>query len=185
MTEIIEQETKEKMQKSIDNLKNELKKIRSGKVTPSMLDDIKIEYYDNTVPLKQVANISAPESRLLVVHPWDKSVLNTIEKSIQKSDLGINPSNDGKVIRLNFPILTEDERKKLVKIIHQKGEEVKITIRNTRRDGNDEAKKAEKNSDISEDEMHTLIEKIQKITNEFTEKIDNIIKMKNSEIMEV
>ena len=176
---------KEKMQKSIDAMLSEFKNLRSGRASASMLDSIKIDYYGNLTPLKQVANIATPESRLIVVQPWDKTMLSVIEKEIQKSDLGINPSNDGKVIRLNLPQLTEEQRTRIAKLAHQKTEECKIAIRNIRREGNEEIEKIKKDGHISEDDTNKAKEEIQKITDNFVKKADELYKEKEKEILTV
>lgn len=175
----------EKMQKSVDAMLNEFKNLRSGRASTAMLDGIKIDYYGTLTPLKQVANISTPESRLIVIQPWDKTMLTVIEKEIQKSDLGINPSNDGKIIRLNLPQLTEDQRTQIAKIAHQKSEECKIAIRNIRREGNDEIDKIKKDGHISEDETNKGENEIQKITDGFVKKVDDLYAEKEKEILTV
>jgi len=175
----------EKMQKSIDTMLNEFKNLRSGRASTAMLDGIKIDYYGTLTPLKQVANISTPESRLIVIQPWDKTMLTVIEKEIQKSDLGINPSNDGKIIRLNLPQLTEDQRTQIAKIAHQKSEECKIAIRNIRREGNDEIDIIKKDGHISEDDTNKGKNEIQKITDSFIKKVDDLYKEKEKEILTV
>lgn len=175
----------EKMLKSIDSLLRDFRNLRSGKASPAMLDNIKVDYYGTPTPLKQVANVSAPESRLIVVQPWDKGVLGLVEKAILTSDLGINPSNDGKVIRLNLPQLTEDQRKKLAKIAHQKAEDAKIAIRNVRREGNEEVDAIEKDDHVSEDDTKKAHAEIQKITDGFIAKVDDYYKRKEEEIFTV
>ncbi len=176
---------KTKMDKSIHTLIEELKNVRSGRVTPSLVEDIQVDYYGNKTPLKQMATISAPESRLIVIQPWDRSAVQAIEKAIQNSDLGVNPSDDGKVIRLAFPQLSEEQREHLSKLVHKRGEECKIAIRNIRREANHEIEKMEKEEHIPEDDAEKAKKEIQKITDEKVNKVDEIIKKKIDEIMEV
>lgn len=173
-----------KMQKAYDNLETEYASIRAGRANPHVLDKIKIDYYGTPTPLQQVGNITVPEPRMLQIQPWEKSLLREIEKAILASDLGIHPSNDGHVLRLVFPELTEERRKELVKEIKKKGEANKVAIRNARRDGNDSFKKLGK-SDISEDEVKQLEEKLQKMTDKFIKKIDELIEKKSKEILTV
>ena len=152
MIESMYQETRESMKKSIDALENDLKKIRTGRASLSILDDIRVDYYGTLTPLNQMASLSTPESRLIMIQPWDVSVIKDVEKAILKSDLGLTPSNDGKVIRISIPPLTEERRKQLVKVIYKKSEEHKISVRNIRRDTNDLLKSLKKDGDISEDD---------------------------------
>ncbi len=174
----------DKMQKSYDYLKDDLASIRAGRANPHVLDKIKVDYYGTPTPIQQVGNVSVPEARIIQIAPWDKSMIKAIEKAIQTSDLGINPSNDGSVIRLVFPELTEERRKQLVKDIKKKGEESKVAVRNIRRDGNDAFKKL-KGTDVSEDEIAELEEDLQKLTDKFVKKIDEAIEEKSKEIMTV
>jgi len=185
MLEEIYKDIKKRMEKASEKLKGELSKIRTGRATTTLLDGIKVEYYESIVPLKQVANIGTPDIHLITIQPWEKGMLEEIEKAILKSELGLVPTNDGNIIRVPIPKLTEERRLELVKLVKKFGEETKIAIRNIRRDGNDKVKKIEKNSEISEDEMRKGIDKIQEITDEFTEKIDEIVKLKEQEIIEV
>ncbi|WP_138207330.1 ribosome recycling factor [Haloimpatiens lingqiaonensis] len=171
----------EKMNKTVEALKRDLATLKAGRANPSMLDRISVEYYGTPTPLNQMANISAPEPRVLLIQPWDKNTMKDIEKAILMSDLGINPSNDGIVIRLMVPELTEETRKALVKTVKKMGEDSKIIIRNLRRDSNDKVKKMKK--DIPEDEAKTLEEKIQKETDKFIKEIDNIIDKKEKDLM--
>lgn len=173
------------MELAVESIRNELAKLRTGKATPAILDSIIVDYYGSKVPLKQVANVSAPEPRLLVVQPWEKSLLSEIEKEILKSDLGLNPANDGIVIRIPIPQLTEERRQALVKVAKKVGEDGKIAIRNIRRDANEKLKKAEKDHDISEDSMHTAQDDVQKLTDDFIKKIDEILTFKEKEILEI
>ena len=173
-----------KMQKTLDVLAKELAAVRAGRANPAVLDKITVEYYGAPTPLNQVAAISTPDPRTLAVQPWDGSVLKAIEKAIMTSDLGITPSNDGTVIRLVFPELTEERRKDLVKEVKKKGEEGKVAIRNIRRDGNDAFKKLAK-TEVSEDEIKGLEEELQKLTDKYVKDIDALIDSKSKEIMTV
>jgi ribosome recycling factor len=184
MIESIYQETKESMQKSIDALKNDLKKIRTGRASLSILDDIRVDYYGTLTPLNQMASLSTPESRLITIQPWDVSVIKDVEKAILKSDLGLTPSNDGKVIRISIPPLTEERRKQLVKVIYKKSEEHKISVRNVRRDTNDLLKSLKKDGEISEDDAFKAQDQVQKITDEHIKLIDDVCKNKEKEILE-
>lgn len=181
----IQNQAEERMKKAIENLRYELNKIRTGKASPAILDGIKVNYYGSVVPLKQVANISVPEIRLITVQPWDKSMINEIEKAIQKSDLGLTPMSDGHIIRLPIPPLTEERRLNLVKQAKKLGEEIKVSIRNARRDANESLKKGEKDGDISEDDSHRAQDKIQEMTDNYIKKVDEILKVKEQEIMEI
>lgn len=176
---------KTKMEKTIAVFRKELTHIRAGRANPQLLDGIMVDYYGVPTPLNQLGNISAPEPRLLVISLWDVKMISEVEKAIQKSDLGINPTNDGKVIRLVIPELTEERRKELAKTIHKRGEEAKVAIRSIRRDANEAFKKAKKASEITEDDFNDLEEEVQKLTNEFTKQIDDIVKEKEKEIMAV
>jgi ribosome recycling factor len=184
MIESMYQETRESMQKSIDALKNDLKKIRTGRASLSILDDIRVDYYGTLTPLNQMASLSTPESRLIMIQPWDVSVIKDVEKAILKSDLGLTPSNDGKVIRISIPPLTEERRKQLVKVIYKKSEEHKISVRNIRRDTNDLLKSLKKDGDISEDDAFKAQDQVQKITDEHIKLIDDVCKNKEKEILE-
>jgi ribosome recycling factor len=185
MHEEIKKRTRQRMDKSIDSLNEDFKKIRSGRANASLVEDLMVDYYGNRLPLKQLAGISVPEPRLIVVQPWDKGALSEIEKAFHKSDLMLNPNNDGKVIRISIPPLTEERRKELVKISKVKAEDARVAIRNIRRDGNDEVRTAEKNKHISEDATKKVIDEIQKITDEYVEKINKLLDAKETEIMEV
>lgn len=175
----------EKMNKSLDALQNEYASIRAGRANPHVLDKIRVDYYGTPTPLQQVGNITVPEARMIQIQPWEKNLLREIEKAIQMSDLGINPTNDGSVIRLIFPELTEERRKELAKDIKKKGEAAKVAIRNIRRDANDAIKKLEKAGDISEDERDESEEKIQKMTDKMIEKVDKAVEAKTKEILTV
>ncbi len=175
----------EKMMKSVSVYEENLAEIRAGRANPAILNKITIDYYGTPTPINQVAGISVPEARLIVIQPWDGSILKEIEKEILKSDIGINPSNDGKVIRLAFPELNEERRKEIVKDIRKMAEEAKVAIRSIRRDAIDEAKAMQKNSEISEDELKGAEDKIQKLTDKYVEEIDNILEKKEKEIMSI
>ncbi|OQX84700.1 ribosome recycling factor [candidate division KSB1 bacterium 4484_87] len=185
MIDGIYKQTEEKMQKSIASFQGELNKIRTGKASATILDGIRVNYYGSVVPLNQAASVSVPEPRLITVQPWDKTMISEIEKAILKSDLGLTPVNDGHIIRLPIPPLTEERRLELVKQTKRMGEEIKVSIRNARRDANDALKKAEKAGEISEDDSHRGQENIQKLTDEYVKKVDDILKSKEKEIMEI
>ena len=184
MIESIYEETKERMGKSIAALKTEFKRIRTGRASQSLLDGIKVDYYGTLTPIDQMASIAVPESRLITIQPWDVTVINTIEKAVLKSDLGLTPSNDGKIIRIAIPPLTEERRKELVKIVSKMSEDYKVAIRNIRRDSNELLKGLKKDSDISEDDAFKAQDQVQKITDEYTRLIDDIYKDKEKEILE-
>lgn len=174
----------EKMQKTVDFLASEFATIRAGRANPHVLDKIKVDYYGTPTPLQQVGNITVPEPRMIQIAPWEKTLIKDIEKAIMMSDLGITPSNDGSVIRLVFPELTEERRKDLVKDVKKKGEENKVAVRNVRRDGNDAFKKLAK-TDVSEDEIKQLEDQLQKLTDKFIKTIDGMIEEKSKEILTV
>ena len=175
----------EKMQKSIDALGNDFASIRAGRANPHVLDRIMVEYYGVPTPLQQVGNITVPEARILQIQPWEKALLKAIEKAINESDLGINPTNDGNVIRLIFPELTEERRKDLTKEIKKKGEASKVAIRNIRRDALDSFKKMEKANEITKDEVELAEKEVQKITDKFVGEIDSMVDKKSKEILSV
>ena len=175
----------DKMQKSYENMTSEFMAIRAGRANPHVLDKVTVDYYGVPTPIQQVGNISVPEARMILIQPWEKSLLKAIEKAIQTSDLGINPNNDGSCIRLIFPELTEDRRKELAKDVKKKGENAKVAVRNIRRDANDTFKKMQKNDEISEDDLKDAEEKIQKITDKAIEKIDKAVENKTKEILTV
>lgn len=164
--------TKEKMDKAIQSFTRELATVRAGRASANLLDKIVVDYYGAPTPINQLAGINVPEPRMLTIQPYDKSVLGEIDKAIQKSDLGLNPSNDGSIIRIVIPALTEERRKELVKVVKKYAEDAKVAVRNVRRDGNDDLKKLEKNSEITEDELRTYTEDIQKLTDDHIVKID-------------
>ena len=175
----------EKMTKTVENLEGEYATIRAGRANPNILNKIKVEYYGVPTPMQQLANITVPEARTLMIAPWEPSLVKAIEKAILNSDLGLTPNNDGKNIILNFPELTEERRKEIVKDIKKKGENAKVAIRNIRRDANDAIKKMEKAGDISEDELKTNEDKIQKMTVKYVGLIDKAIEKKSTEILTV
>jgi ribosome recycling factor len=185
MVQEIYQEVEQKMEKSIAALHKELARIRTGRASLALLDGISIDYYGTPTPLNQVATLAVPESRLITIQPWDKSHISAIEKAIQRSDLGLTPINDGKMIRLAIPALTEERRKDLVKQVKKIGEEAKIALRNVRREGNEGLKAMEKAKDISEDECHRGQEHVQKITDRFITTVDETLSAKEHEVMEV
>ena len=174
----------EKMKKTMGNLDGELGAIRAGRANPNVLNKIKVDYYGTPTPIQQVANVSVPEARMIQIQPWEKNMLKVIEKAIQVSDLGINPTNDGTMIRLVFPELTEERRKELVKDVKKKGEAAKVAIRNIRRDGNDMLKKL-KGTDVSEDEIKDMTDDLQKLTDKFVKEVDKTVESKSKEVMTV
>ena len=176
---------KEKMEKTINVYQEKLSEVRAGRANPAILNKIKIDYYGTQTPINQVAGISVPEARLIVIQPWDASILKEIEKAILAADIGINPNNDGKVIRLAFPELTEERRKELVKDIKKMAEDAKVAVRSIRREGIDEAKRQQKDGEITEDELKQAENEIQKITDQNIEQIDKILETKEKEVMSV
>ena len=184
MKDEILSEMREKMEKTVESLDQGFKKMRTGRASVSILEGIKFECYGTQMRLNQIASISIPESRLLIIQPWDQSIIGNIEKSILKSELGLTPMNDGKLIRISIPPLTEERRKELAKMAKKMAEESKVSIRNHRRDANEMLKELKNESEISEDEMYTYQDKVQKNTDEFIEKIDGIRKEKEQEILE-
>ena len=184
MDEII-LEANEKMEKTIENLLERFKTIRAGRANPAILDGVKVEYYGTPTPLQQVGNISVPEARMIVIQPWEASILKDIEKALLMSDLGLTPTNDGKMIRLVFPELTEERRKELVKDVKKKGENAKVAVRNIRRDAMDAIKKKGKEDGISEDEIKEYQDDVQKSTDKYVAKIDAAVEEKSKEILTV
>ncbi|GAB4184300.1 MAG: ribosome recycling factor [Calditrichia bacterium] len=180
----LKKDTETRMEKSIEHFQHEISTIRTGRATPSLLDIVKVDYYGQKMPINQLASVSAPEPRMLVVQPWDKNAIQPIEKAIQESDLGLNPSNDGNLIRIPIPELSSERRQNLVKTVKKLAEETRVAIRNIRRDTNDTLKKMQKNHEISEDEMHLAIDEVQKLTDSYIEKVDELLKHKESEILE-
>jgi ribosome recycling factor len=184
MLDDIYQDARESMGKTITALNNELSRVRTGRANLSLLDGIRVDYYGTPTPVNQMASLSVPESRLITIQPWDVSVIKDIEKALLKSDLGLTPSNDGKIIRLAIPPLTEERRKQLAKSVHKICEDHKIAIRNTRRDANELLKSLKKDGEIAEDEAFRGQDQVQKITDEFVKQIDDIFKEKEKEILE-
>ena len=179
------QKYEEKMKKTLGSLEAELTTIRAGRANPHILDKLTVDYYGSPTPIQQVANITVPEARMIQIQPWEKSMLKEIEKAICTSELGRNPNNDGKVIRLVFPELTEERRKDLVKDVKKKGEAAKVAVRNIRRDANDAYKKLKKEEDVSEDEIKELEDKVQKLTDKYIKDVDAAVEAKGKEIMTV
>jgi ribosome recycling factor len=184
MPQTIKKNAEERMEKAIGSLRKELASLRAGRATPALLDRIQVEYYGSMTPVNQLANINTPDSRTLLIQPWDKSSLSAIEKAIQKSELGLTPSNDGLTIRLMIPALTEERRADLVKMTKKYGEESKVAIRNIRRDANDDIKKLEKTG-VSEDESRRHQDDVQKQTDKYIAEVDKVLAAKEKEIMEV
>ncbi|HDD45351.1 MAG TPA: ribosome recycling factor [Candidatus Desulfofervidus auxilii] len=183
MLDEVYKDARTRMKKTLQVLEHDLGKIRTGRASVSLVEEIKVDYYGTPTPLNQLASISVPESRLITIQPWDPSSLGAIEKAILKSDLGLTPTNDGKIIRISIPPLTEERRKELVKVVHKIGEEAKVAIRQIRRDANETLKKMKKNKEISEDEFHRGQEEVQKITDEFIKKVEEALKKKEDEIL--
>mgnify|MGYP000870729532 CR=1 FL=1 len=181
----IYKETEDKMKKTVSVYKEELQGIRAGRANPQLLDKISVDYYGQPTPLKQVASVAAPEPRLLAIQPWDPKLIPLIEKEILKSDLGINPSNDGKIIRLAIPQLTEERRVDLTKLVRKNAENSKVAIRNIRRDSIDQIKRMEKNKELTEDDRKQAEDEIQKITDNYIKEIDSITEKKEEELMEI
>ena len=175
----------EKMQKSLNSLDQEYNSIRAGRANPHVLDKVRVDYYGTPTPIQQVGNIAVPEPRMITIQPWERSLIKPIEKAIQTSDIGIHPSNDGQVIRLVFPELTEEHRKELVKDVKKKAEAAKVAIRNIRRDANDYFKKAQKKSEITEDELKDNEKKVQKLTDKYIKEVDALMDKKSQEILTV
>ena len=175
----------DKMNKTLDVLVSDYAAIRAGRANPHVLDKIRVDYYGTPTPIQQVGNVSVPEARMIVIQPWEKSLLKAIEKAILTSELGINPTNDGNCIRLVFPEMTEDRRKEVAKDVKKKGDGAKVAIRNIRRDANDAFQKAEKAGDMSEDELAETTEKMQKLTDKMVERVDKLVEEKTKEIMTV
>jgi len=186
MLDLIYEDTKDRMEKAVSVCSEELAKLRTGKATPALVEHVKVDAYGSMVPLNQVAGVGTPDATLIVVNPYDKSLVGPIEKAIINADLGLNPSNDGQIIRVPVPSLSEERRKELVKVAHRYAEEGRIAVRNIRRDANDQIKKAQKEeSGISEDNMHTALERIQEITDKNIANIDELLEKKEAQILEV
>jgi ribosome recycling factor len=178
-------DTKEKMTKAVGHLQSDFSAIRTGRATPALVEHLRVEYYGSEVPMQQIAGFNVPEARLLVITPYDKSALKAIEKAIQNSDLGINPSNDGTVVRLSFPPLTEDRRKDFVKLAKHKGEEARVAIRNVRRGARHDLEGLEKDGDISNDELERAEKELEKLTHDYVAEIDRMLQHKEQELLEV
>ena len=185
MLEDVQKELISSIAKAHDALRRDLAKLRAGRASPQLLDAIRVDYYGTSTPLAKMANISVPEPRLLTVKPWDKSQMKATEKAIRESDLGLNPQTDGDIIRIPLPPLTEERRKELIKVCKKHGEEVKVQIRGFRRDGNEELKKLQKDTKLTEDELRKSEAEIQKLTDQYVQKIDDVMKKKEGEILEV
>ncbi len=185
MTEDLFSDAERRMQKAIDALKQDIAAIRTGRASSALVDRINVDYYGTPTPINQVATISVPESRLIVIQPWDRKMIGDIEKAIQKSDLGINPNSDGQVIRLNVPPMSEERRRDMAKILHKKLDEHKVAIRNVRRDVQDKLRDREKKKEVSEDELKRSTERLQKLTDRFIDEMDKVGKSKEQEITEV
>ncbi|WP_147802325.1 ribosome recycling factor [Alkalicoccus halolimnae] len=178
-------QAEERMNKSVDSFGRELSTIRAGRANPSLLDKVQVEYYGALTPLNQLATISVPEGRLLMITPFDKSSIQNIEKGIQKADLGLSPNNDGNVIRISIPALTDERRKELIKLVGRYAEEAKVAVRNVRRDANDELKKQQKDGDLTEDDLKRTQDEVQKLTDKTIKKIEEYAKNKENEVREV
>lgn len=185
MSSEVFQQTTDSMDRAMDRVRTEFSRLRTGKATVSFLDGVKVDAYGSQMPLNQVASVSVPEPRLISIQPWDKTMITAIEKAILSGDLGLTPSNDGNVIRLNIPQLTEERRKELVRGVRKMAEEGRVAIRNARRDSNDALKASEKSGDVSEDQMHDGLQRVQDMTNDYIKKLDDLLEAKESEIMEV
>jgi len=182
--EAIYKDTKDKMEKAVISLKQEFSRLRTGRATPALLDGVRVEYYGSLTPLNQVANVSVPDPKMIVIQPWDQNALTAIEKAIIKTDLGLNPQTDGKIIRVPIPSLTDERRKDLVKLVKKQGEDSKVSIRNIRRQANESIKGKEKDKTISEDDSKKAQDNIQKQTDEYIAQIDKIMQTKEKEILE-
>lgn len=175
----------QQMDKAIEALRREFSSVRTGKASPALLDTVKVEAYGSHLPLNQVATVSAPEPRLLVVQPWDRGMLGPVEKAIQTSDLGLNPSNDGKIIRVPIPALTEERRREYVKLLHKMAEEARVSVRHARKEANDEIKQRQKDGELSEDEARRETDEVQKLTDAHIQGIEDLLRHKEAEVMEV
>jgi ribosome recycling factor len=178
-------EARARMEKALEAVRREFATVRTGKASPALLEHVRIEAYETSMPLEQLATISAPEARLLVVQPWDRSLMGAIEKAIRSSDLGLNPSNDGTVIHVPIPPLNEERRRELVKVLHKMAEDGRISVRNARRSANEEIKQRMKDGELSEDDGHRMLDEVQEMTDEYIEKIDELLKAKEAEVLEV
>lgn len=185
MSEAVINETKQQMEQAVQAFSRQLATVRAGRANPSILDNVYVDYYGAATPLNQLAQVSAPEPRMLVITPYDKSAIAEVEKAIQKADLGLSPSSDGNIVRINIPALTEERRKQLAKVVGKYSEEAKVQIRNIRRESNDRLKKLEKDGDLTEDDLRSFQDDVQKVTDEHVLKVDELAKTKEEEIMEV
>lgn len=179
------QSARQHMEKAIEALRREFSGVRTGKASPALLESVRVEAYGSHVPLSQVASVSAPEARLLVVQPWDRALMGAVEKGIRESDLGLNPANDGKIIRVPIPALTEERRREYVKLLHKMAEEARVAVRQARKEANDAVKNRQKDGEISEDEARREQDEVQKLTNQYVERVDELLKHKEAEVMEV
>ena len=185
MAEQLLTDAEERMKKAVEATRHDFDSVRTGRASPAILERVMVDYYDTPTPVNQLATINAPEPRQLVISPWDKTVIGKIEKALQKSDLNLTPSNDGQVIRLNFPQLTEERRREMTRLVHKKAEDHKIGIRNIRRDANDEVQKLKKAGKLSEDEAKRLADQIQKVTDKYIDQVERMRAAKDQEVMEV
>lgn len=185
MEDKIYSEALAKMEKTLSSLKADLNKVRTGRASLALFDDIRVNYYGTPTPLHQIATLAVPEPRLITIQPWDTTIIGEIEKAILKSDVGVTPASDGKIIRINIPRLTEERRKELVKVVRKMAEATKVAIRNIRRDTNEQVKGLEKNKEISKDQLHQWMDKVQTSTDSFIEKVDGVLTSKEKEIMDI
>ncbi len=185
MTKDVIAAMKSQMEKSVDSLRKEYQKVRTGRATTALLDDIKVSYYDSPTPINQVASLNVPEARVIIIQPWEAKMISVIEKAILNANIGLTPTNDGKVIRLAMPPLTEERRKEIVKSLRKMAEDAKIAVRNIRRDAIDDLKKSEKDKKITEDDLKRAEKEVQDVTNNFVAKIDEVVAAKEKEVMEV
>lgn len=179
------EEAHKHMAGAVEALRREFASVRTGKASPALLDAVRVEAYGSLMPLNQVATVSAPEARLLVIQPWDTSMLGSIEKGIQAADLGLNPSNDGKIVRVPIPVLTEERRKEFVRVLHRMAEEARVSVRHARKEANDGVKRRQKESELSEDDARRQQDEVQKLTDRFTQEIDELLKAKEAEVLEI
>jgi ribosome recycling factor len=185
MEDKVVKEVEAKMEKTLSSLKADLNKVRTGRGSLALFDDIRVDYYGTPTPLQQIATLAVPESRLITIQPWDTSVIGEVEKAILKSELGVTPASDGKIIRITIPRLTEERRKELVKVVRKMAEGAKVSIRNLRREGNEQLKALEKNKKISQDQLHQWIDKVQVATDKYISKVDEVLSVKEKEILEI
>jgi ribosome recycling factor len=176
---------REQMEKAVEAMRREFSSVRTGKATPALLDTVRVDAYGSKMPLNQVASVSAPEPRMLIVQPWDKGLMGAIEKAIQTADMGLNPSNDGNVIRVPIPVLTEERRRDMVRMLHRLAEEGRVAVRHARQEANKTVKSQQQGHEVSEDEAHRLTGEVQKLTDEYIGRIDQLLKSKEEEVMEV